>query len=94
MTLSRFEYIVWEGVNDLMEDIQALVRLCKRIPSKVNIIQYNPIEGSSMKQANQTVIDAYISVLTKSRISVTYRRSRGLDIDAACGQLANKGDVK
>ena len=47
-----------------------------------------------MKQANQTVIDAYISVLTKSRISVTYRRSRGLDIDAACGQLANKGDVK
>ena len=89
-----FEYIVWEGVNDLMEDIQALVRLCKRIPSKVNIIQYNPIEGSSMKQANQTVIDAYISVLTKSRISVTYRRSRGLDIDAACGQLANKIDVK
>ncbi|MBT3541971.1 23S rRNA (adenine(2503)-C(2))-methyltransferase RlmN [Flavobacteriaceae bacterium] len=89
-----FEYVVWEGVNDLKEDIQALVGLCRRIPSKVNIIQYNPIDGSSMKQGNQTVIDAYIAALTKARISVTYRRSRGVDIDAACGQLANKIDVK
>jgi len=78
----------------LEEDIQALVGLCRRIPSKVNIIQYNPIDGSSMKQGNQTVIDAYIAALTKARISVTYRRSRGVDIDAACGQLANKIDVK
>jgi len=89
-----FEYVVWEGVNDLKEDIQALVGLCRRIPSKVNIIQYNPIDGSSMKQAHQTIIDAYIAALTKARISVTYRRSRGLDIDAACGQLANKIDSK
>lgn len=89
-----FEYVVWEGVNDQKEDIQALVGLCKRIPSKVNIIQYNPIEGSSMKQAGQEVVDAYIKALTKARISVTYRRSRGVDIDAACGQLANKIDSK
>lgn len=89
-----FEYVVWEGVNDLKEDIQALVGLCRRIPSKVNIIQYNPIDGSSMKQAHQTIIDAYIAALTKARISVTYRRSRGVDIDAACGQLANKIDSK
>jgi 23S rRNA (adenine2503-C2)-methyltransferase len=89
-----FEYVVWEGVNDLKEDIQALVGLCRRIPSKVNIIQYNPIDCSSMKQAHQTVIDAYIAALTKARISVTYRRSRGVDIDAACGQLANKIDSK
>lgn len=89
-----FEYVVWEGVNDQKEDIQALVGLCKQIPSKVNIIQYNPIEGSSMKQACQEVVDAYIKALTKARISVTYRRSRGVDIDAACGQLANKIDSK
>ncbi len=89
-----FEYVVWEGVNDQKEDIQALVGLCKRIPSKVNIIQYNPIEGSSMKQASQEVVDAYIKALNKARISMTYRRSRGVDIDAACGQLANKIDSK
>lgn len=89
-----FEYIVWEGINDQKEDIQALVTLCKRIPSKVNIIQYNTIDGSLMKQAQQSVIDDYITALTRARVKVTYRRSRGLDIDAACGQLANKLDIK
>lgn len=89
-----FEYIVWEGINDQKEDIHALVALCKRIPSKVNIIQYNTIDGSSMKQAQQSVIDDYITALTRARVKVTYRRSRGLDIDAACGQLANKLDIK
>ena len=89
-----FEYIVWEGINDQKEDIYALVALCKRIPSKVNIIQYNTIDGSSMKQAQQSVIDDYITALTRARVKVTYRRSRGLDIDAACGQLANKLDIK
>ena len=89
-----FEYIVWEGINDQKEDIQALVALCKRIPSKVNIIQYNTIDGSLMKQAQQSVIDDYITALTRARVKVTYRRSRGLDIDAACGQLANKLDIK
>ena len=89
-----FEYIVWEGINDQKEDIHALVALCKRIPSKVNIIQYNTIDGSLMKQAQQSVIDDYITALTRARVKVTYRRSRGLDIDAACGQLANKLDIK
>ena len=89
-----FEYIVWEGINDQKEDIHALVALCKRIPSKVNIIQYNTIDGSLMKQAQQSVIDHYITALTRARVKVTYRRSRGLDIDAACGQLANKLDIK
>lgn len=89
-----FEYIVWEGINDQKEDIQALVALCKRVPSKINIIQYNTIDGSSMKQAQQSVIDDYIAALTRARVKVTYRRSRGSDIDAACGQLANKLDIK
>lgn len=85
-----FEYVVWEGVNDTREDIQALVKYCLQVPSKVNLIQYNPIDGNSMKQAQTKTVDAYIKTLTDSRIQVTYRRSRGEDIDAACGQLANK----
>ncbi|MDA9844282.1 23S rRNA (adenine(2503)-C(2))-methyltransferase RlmN [Flavobacteriaceae bacterium] len=85
-----FEYVVWEGINDTREDIQALVKFCLKVPSKVNLIQYNPIDSSSMKQAAPAVLDAYIKTLTDSRIQVTYRRSRGEDIDAACGQLANK----
>jgi len=85
-----FEYVVWEGVNDTREDIQALVKYCLQVPSKVNLIQYNPIDGNSMKQAHSKTVDAYIKTLTDSRIQVTYRRSRGEDIDAACGQLANK----
>jgi 23S rRNA (adenine2503-C2)-methyltransferase len=85
-----FEYVVWEGINDTREDIQALVQFCLKVPSKVNLIQYNPIDTSSMKQASQSSIEAYIKTLTDARIQVTYRRSRGEDIDAACGQLANK----
>lgn len=85
-----FEYVVWEGVNDTREDIQALVQFCLKVPSKVNLIQYNPIEDNDMKQASTRIIEAYIKTLTDSRIQVTYRRSRGEDIDAACGQLANK----
>lgn len=85
-----FEYVVWEGVNDTREDIQALVQFCLKVPSKVNLIQYNPIEDNDMKQASTQIIEAYIKTLTDSRIQVTYRRSRGEDIDAACGQLANK----
>lgn len=88
-----FEYVVWEGINDQKEDIQALVKLCKQIPSKVNLIQYNPIDTASMKQASPEVIEAYIQALTQNRIKVTYRRSRGEDIAAACGQLANKIDT-
>jgi 23S rRNA (adenine2503-C2)-methyltransferase len=85
-----FEYIVWGGVNDSKLDIQALVKFCLQVPSKVNLIQYNPIDGNSMKQAPSKTIDAYMKTLVDSKIQVTYRRSRGEDIDAACGQLANK----
>jgi 23S rRNA (adenine2503-C2)-methyltransferase len=85
-----FEYVVWEGINDTEQDVIALIRLCKRIPSKVNIIQYNPIDNAAFHQAPQSSVDQYIDALTQARIPVTYRRSRGSDIDAACGQLANK----
>ena len=88
-----FEYIIWEGVNDKKVDINALVNFCKMIPSKVNLIQYNPIENSSMKEASEESINLYIDALNEAKINVTYRRSRGQDIDAACGQLANKLDL-
>ena len=85
-----FEYVIWEGINDKKEDIQALIKFCRQIPSKVNLIQYNPIDNSSMKEAPKEIIESYLKALTQSRIKVTYRRSRGEDIAAACGQLANK----
>lgn len=85
-----YEYIVWKGINDKEEDIKALVKFCKYAPSKVNIIEYNPIGDSQFQQANKAVIDSYITRLEKNKIPVTIRRSRGKDIDAACGQLANK----
>ena len=86
-----FEYIVWGGVNDKKEDIDALVKFCRKIPSKVNIIEYNAIEDDGMyKQASEQAIDNYIKALEANNIVVNVRRSRGKDIDAACGQLANK----
>ncbi len=85
-----FEYIIWKDVNDKIEDIDALIKYCKSIPSKVNLIEYNSIGDENFKNASQTTINLYKSLLEKNRITVTIRRSRGKDIDAACGQLANK----
>ncbi|MFT5678026.1 MAG: 23S rRNA (adenine2503-C2)-methyltransferase, partial [Patiriisocius sp.] len=85
-----YEYIVWKDINDKKEDIDALVRFCAHVPCKVNLIEYNPIDDGQFQQAQDAAVDAYISGLEKVRVPVTVRRSRGKDIDAACGQLANK----
>ena len=85
-----FEYIVWKDINDSIEHIIALVNYCKSIPSKVNLIEYNSIGDQNFESANQNIINLYKDILEKNRITVTVRRSRGKDIDAACGQLANK----
>ena len=85
-----FEYIVWKGINDTKKDIDSLVSYCKSIPSKVNIIEYNSIGDEDFKSANDNIIEEYKRALEKNKITVTVRRSRGKDIDAACGQLANK----
>ena len=85
-----YEYVVWKDVNDQQKDIDALVRFCKFAPAKVNLIEYNPIEGGEYQQASEETIQNYIKTLEANRITVTVRRSRGKDIDAACGQLANK----
>ena len=72
------------------KDINALVNYCKSIPSKVNLIEYNSIGDQNFESANQNMINLYKDILEKNSITVTVRRSRGKDIDAACGQLANK----
>ena len=85
-----FEYLIWKEINDDFEHINALVTICKRIPSKVNIIEYNDTDNSIFRNADDKWINNYVTTLKENRISVSVRRSRGKDIDAACGQLANK----
>lgn len=85
-----YEYVVWKGINDTQDDVDALVEFCKFAPSKVNLIEYNPIDDGAFQQAANSAIDMYVNTLEKNNIAVTVRRSRGKDIDAACGQLANK----
>jgi len=85
-----FEYCVWRGINDTDEDIKALIKFCKKIPSKVNIIQYNPIGEGKYNDKNALAEERYMQELSKAGIMSMFRKSRGSDIDAACGQLANK----
>jgi 23S rRNA (adenine2503-C2)-methyltransferase len=85
-----YEYVVWKGINDDKKSIDALVKFCKYVPCKVNLIEYNPIDDGIFQQANEQAINAYLQALEKSNIVAKVRRSRGKDIDAACGQLANK----
>ena len=84
------EFIVWKGINDNLEEVRALVNFCRKFPSKVNLIEYNPIGDDTFIQATKEAMSMYQNKLTAARIINTIRRSRGKDIDAACGQLANK----
>lgn len=85
-----YEYVVWKDINDDQKSIDALVKFCKYVPCKVNLIEYNPIDDGEFQQAAPEAIDAYIKALENAGIVAKVRRSRGKDIDAACGQLANK----
>jgi 23S rRNA (adenine2503-C2)-methyltransferase len=85
-----YEYVVWKGINDSQKDIDAFVKFCKYVPCKVNIIEYNPIDDGQFQQATNEALEKYIQTLERNKIVVNVRRSRGKDIDAACGQLANK----
>lgn len=84
-----FEYILFSNVNDSFEDADALIKICRRIPSKVNIIEYNPIEFATFTKPDEERTDAFMDYLAKHKVNARLRRSRGKDIDAACGQLAN-----
>lgn len=93
MTRGRisYEYIAFDGFNDSLEDARQLSKLCRRFPVKINIIEYNPIGGDfEMQKASEERINRFARFLRDEGIMVTVRRSRGKDIDAACGQLANK----
>ncbi|AWM14073.1 23S rRNA (adenine(2503)-C(2))-methyltransferase RlmN [Flavobacterium sediminis] len=85
-----YEYVVWRGINDDKRSIDALVKFCKYVPCKVNLIEYNPIDDGMFQQASEQAVQNYITALEHHNIIVKVRRSRGKDIDAACGQLANK----
>ena len=85
-----YEYVIWKGINDDKQSIDALVKFCKYVPCKVNLIEYNPIDDGLFQQASEQATQNYIDALEKNNIIVKVRKSRGKDIDAACGQLANK----
>jgi 23S rRNA (adenine2503-C2)-methyltransferase len=85
-----FEYIIFRDFNDGIEDAQELAVFCKNVPCKINIIEYNPIDDGRFQQADPEKVDAFKDFLEERNLIVNVRRSRGKDIDAACGQLANK----
>ena len=85
-----YEYIIFDGVNDTLQDAAELARFCKHLPCKVNIIEYNPIAFASYINAGEDRVDAFAEYLRKQGVNTHLRRSRGKDIDAACGQLAIK----
>ncbi|MBI1191844.1 MAG: 23S rRNA (adenine(2503)-C(2))-methyltransferase RlmN [Bacteroidetes bacterium] len=86
-----FEYILFDGLNESKEDAERLVQLCRRVPAaRVNIIEYNPIDMARFQKSEQQRRERFVDYLHQHRVTAKVRRSRGKDIDAACGQLANK----
>lgn len=85
-----FEYIIFKDFNDNLEDAQELAAFARCVPCKINIIEYNPIDEGGFKQADVEKVNAFAKYLEDRNLVVNIRRSRGKDIDAACGQLANK----
>jgi 23S rRNA (adenine2503-C2)-methyltransferase len=89
-----YEYIAFDGFNDTPEDAKRLVQLCRgQFPVRVNIIEYNPIDGGPFTKSGEERLNAFAAYLSERDVTVTVRRSRGKDIDAACGQLANRPDT-
>ena len=86
------EYILFKGKNDSIEDANNLIKIYRKIPTHlINVIEYNPIDGVSFQKPEEESTQLFTGHLAKNRVNVRVRRSRGKDIDAACGQLANKG---
>ncbi len=87
------EYIIFKDFNDSLADAKELADFCRKFPTKINIIEYNPIDGGEFEKADERKTDAFKAYLEGRNLVVNIRRSRGKDIDAACGQLANKSEV-
>ncbi len=88
-----FEYIIFKDFNDTIDDARDLAKFARCVPCKINIIEYNPIEGGDFSQADPENVNEFASFLESKNLIVNVRRSRGKDIDAACGQLANKNKL-
>ena len=87
-----FEYILFKNFNDSLKDADDLIKIYRQVPADlVNIIEYNPIDNAQFSKPDESVTEAFMKHLEKNRVNSRLRRSRGKDIDAACGQLANKG---
>lgn len=85
------EYILFDKFNDSLQDAEELVKVYRRIPADlVNIIEYNAIDQADYRKPNETVTNKFMQYLAAHKVNARLRRSRGKDIDAACGQLANK----
>lgn len=89
-TRVTFEYIIFDKFNDSLEDAAELAAFARCVPCKINIIEYNPIDDGEFQRASSEKTDAFAKFLESKNLVVNVRRSRGKDIDAACGQLANK----
>ncbi|MCL4817286.1 MAG: 23S rRNA (adenine(2503)-C(2))-methyltransferase RlmN [Flavobacteriales bacterium] len=85
-----YEYIIFKDFNDSQQDAKELAEFCKIAPCKINLIEYNPIDNGEFKQADTEKVQLFAAFLESKNLIVNIRRSRGKDIDAACGQLANK----
>ncbi|HNY02750.1 MAG TPA: 23S rRNA (adenine(2503)-C(2))-methyltransferase RlmN [Bacteroidales bacterium] len=92
LTRKRFtiEYILFGGINDSVADARELARFCRSFPVKVNLIEYNPVEGTGFKPSTPEKTKAFAATMEKFNMVVNLRQSRGKDIEAACGQLAGK----
>ena len=89
-TRPTFEYLLLKDINDSLEDAKTLARYCRQFPIKINLIEYNEVEGSGFRHSPDKRRDEFIRFLESCNMVVNLRRSKGKDIDAACGQLAGK----
>jgi 23S rRNA (adenine2503-C2)-methyltransferase len=86
-----FEYILFKNFNDSLQDADELIKIYRQVPADlVNIIEYNPIDAASFEKPEEDAVIQFMQYLEQHKVNARLRRSRGKDIDAACGQLANK----
>ncbi len=89
-----FEYVLLAGLNDSIDHARDLIRLVRRIPCKINVIPWNPIDGGDCDRPDPSTIDAFVQTVADAQMTVTVRYSKGTEIAAGCGQLYQKWDEK
>ena len=89
-TRITYEYILFKDINDSLDDAHELVKFCKSTPCKVNLIEYNSVDNIPFQKASNNKTEKFINFLNEKNVIVNLRRSKGKDINAACGQLVNK----